>query len=1501
MAVDPLLFSVLDRLEQLESVLLTWGYVDGGFTEEEIISISEDLGADNGEDTLDDLIAAELVVRLRMGRRVVYRTRSGETIRLLARLRQLFPKHASNEGWRNAPSLVSDFRYTLRRRSYPERSITTEDAMHRLAVGRSSQIVSALAEILATRGPAFRASRFQLDAATQILDDLQGSTSRATIVGAGTGSGKTLSFYLPALAHVYGQRDQGTHTKVIAVYPRNELLKDQFSETFAEARRLDALMDRDGSRKITIGAFFGPTPLSAQALARSASPSERVIWPRSGAGFICPYLRCPRCAGELVWVDDDVRAAVERLGCSSAGCGVVVGDDEVILTRSRMQDQQPDILFTTTEMLNRQLSDGWSSHVFGVGARARKKPTLMLLDEVHTYEGTTGAQAAYVIRRWRHAVGQPVQFVGLSATLRDAQSFFASLTGVPDHAVTSITPSNDDLVSEGMEHLIALRGDPVSGTSLLSTSIQTAMLLRRTLDVTSAPESTYGSRLFCFTDDLDVTNRLYFDLLDAEGRDSWGKIDPRGRGPLAALRASVGPDHVDRLLDGQSWDLCEAVGHHLDAAGSLKIGRTSSQDPGVMATSDVVVATASLDVGFNDPAVGAVLQHKAPRGAAQFLQRKGRAGRTRSMRPWTAVVLSDYGRDRLAYQGYELLFDPELDRRSLPLGNTYVVRIQAAFAFIDWLATKLPSNLRGSVWSDLAGPPEVHQQRSTNARARQAIELEWIDRVLADPLTRADLLRHVGRALRIDDEQVDLIAWEPPRSLLLHVLPTLSRRLATGWSRDGIRGADYQVQRQPLPEFVPANLFSDLSLPETEITLPAATRDSVETREQSPVLQALRTFAPGRVSRRYGVEHRYVRHWVPIPLDADTYTMDLGPFVTGVELGEYELLSPAGTPTTYVGLRPWTVRTERPPRHLLDASNSTLDWRSEFKPLDAGDASDIPSPSVWDDIIVNVHVFSHGRRSGVTVSRLAVGARATAVFDTGGEQAVEVSFQHDGRPTALGFELDVDAVRFEVRTPDFFAETHAYAADDAAMQSFRTYYFRASVHEDVALLAKANVFQLQWLSQLVLSVIVERALDQGSRPEEIVAGLTHADLSHEMKRVLEVIFEAGATAGEEEVEPTHDQQHRPRLHARLVELADDPMVTDRLLALSEALWSPPDDGWRRIASERFAATLGTALLEGIDRLCSDVGADALILDIQCESDGSTRIWLSEPSIGGGGIIEEFARRYAADPRRYFRLVRAVLGPSDFEVVDVELARALDVIVGDSDGRQRVANLRAAEGIAATDHALAALLDELNNRGVVTSHPVVAALSARVVRPGSSPESDVLIRNLVDQWRSDESRLGVEIDARVFAYIASASSAASSAAFHLPGVSTNRQWRFHAIYGLLWPRGNAVRAAALQAYNPFAQLRATDRLLVLSCLDDPHPDLDIEGQGWRQAAAEALVTYGAVSLSAPLRGLRELRTAVIEMQGVPIDAGHLLLHPRVVGYERRGERAIAILELRESYQ
>src|SRR5690606_3827719 len=98
-----------------------------------------------------------------------------------------------------------------------------------------------------------------------------------------------------------------------------------------------------------------------------------------------------------------------------------------------------------------------------------------------------------------------------------------------------------------------------------------------------------------------------------EGQDSWGRPDLQRHpnGSLANLRSPQLPDERLRRRFGQSWGLCNWIGHRLqDGISPLHIERTSSQDAGVATNADIIVATASLEVGFNDPEVNVVLQHK---------------------------------------------------------------------------------------------------------------------------------------------------------------------------------------------------------------------------------------------------------------------------------------------------------------------------------------------------------------------------------------------------------------------------------------------------------------------------------------------------------------------------------------------------------------------------------------------------------------------------------------------------------------------------------------------------------------------------------------------------------------------------------------------------------------------------------------------------------------------------------------------------------------------------
>jgi hypothetical protein len=378
---------------------------------------------------------------------------------------------------------------------------------------------------------------------------------------------------------------------------------------------------------------------------------------------------------------------------------------------------------------------------------------------------------------------------------------------------------------------------------------------------------------------------------------------------------------------------------------------------------------------------------------------------------------------------------------------------------------------------------------------------------------------------------------------------------------------------------------------------------------------------------------------------------------------------------------------------------------------------------------------------------------------------------------------------------------------------------------------------------------------------------------------------------------------RQKLHQALAALTHDPVATQRLAAHAPVLWSDPDDSWQQWAAQRFAATLGAAVLEGTNRLCSDTGAQNLVLDINVDYPrGTCEIWLSEPSIGGGGIVEEFARRYSDDPRRFFRLVESALAPSDFEIVDTELMRTLNLVASDQSLSQSLADVRSANSQAATTSSVRALLAALADHGVTVSHPVAAALNARVLRPGSSAQTDALLYRLLCQRQSEESRLGIEIDARVFAFVASASDEVDWIVVPPPGDTGDpRQRRFATIYGLLWPRGSAVRANSLRAYNPYHPHPPTDRALVLTALRRTTPVIPLSNPQWRELLAGALLEGGSAYLSAPPADARTLRSAVMEVQGIPVDAGFLMLHPRVIGVARDGEDLRIRLELREAFQ
>ncbi|MEV0731909.1 protein DpdJ [Polymorphospora sp. NPDC050346] len=1466
------LSEILDDIEDLELPLLTWGVTSGVISRDELRAVIENrvyaLGAPevSVDDVLQELDDRGLVITVSPRTSPpTYRTRLAETVRLTAALRQIFPPRDGSKRtgrwWDGAPRLVADYRLHVDRRRYPARNVPAAEVVAALpsanGTGLDTRQRAVIEALLGKRDLA----RFQVDASIAIRENLLAGGGRAVIVGAGTGSGKTLSFYLPALLamsdHAY---TGGTGVHTLALYPRNELLRDQLREAVANTTAINGALTAYGNRGLRIGVLYGDTVYNA-ADRRLTGHRVDGAWARHGADAICPYLKCPNCRGDLVWAEVD-RSAVtprEHLQCIDPSCDQPV-IEHLVLTREGLYRDPPDLLFTSTEMLNLSSTDPRQGAL--LGWNGRRVPRLVLLDEAHTYSGMHGAQVALLLRRWRSGLGgKQATMVGLSATLRDAADFFSELTGVDRHDVDYLTPRPEDMDEEGREYAMAVRVDPVSRVSPLSTTIQAAMLHARVLDP-RGDEWLYGSRGFVFTDDLDVTNRLFNDLSHAEGHGP-GR---NNRSPVLAGLRSRDSGTDEQFVNGQRWDLVHATKRELDPLAvryGLRVTRTSSQDSGVDQDSDLVVATASLEVGVDDDRVGLVLQHKAPRDAASFLQRRGRAGRRRLTRPWTVVTLSDFGRDRLTYQAYDQLFAPELPPRRLPVGNRFVLKIQAAQSMLDWIGRRAQCDSRQVVRAPASGKS---RHRDADAVVKELKVL------LEDTKTQDDLATWLRRSLGIPADEVIALMWEAPRSLLLAVVPTILRRLETDWRTEEAGARPGSM----LPEFVTRTLFDPLNLPEVTFRLPFKADD-----ERMPIERALREAVPGRVSRRYGYRNAYDRTWLPLPGPRDGGALDITSFVE--QYDDEGLWQPPGGPALRV-LRPHVIKLTEPPRDVKDQSQAIPVWESEFVP-DHLYGGAIPKPSLWEERIRSVGFATSAAGNPVEVRRMTTGANCTTQIGTD-RTTRKVEYRHQDAPAALGFRLNVDAIRFTISALDPSDER---IVTYMRSPQWRFQAFKAALAADPELDENVNVFARGWLALVYTTAYaLARCGDGPDDSEAAHRSLSDGRWSDQVEQVLNAIYRSEGSGAAPD-----------RLTADLRHLATLKAVRESVDRHSQLLWCE-DIGVRTadLARRAYRETIAAAVLAAAQRACPDAQDGDLTVDVIAPDtpDGVTTIWLSETALGGLGVITQLVPYYQEDPRRFWSLVDNALSPSDYEYLHDTLTQLLQHIVDDpySTAARQIAVLRNPPSAGAAEEALRELRRAWATIDGYPRQQAVSALSARLLRKGTDQNTDRLVLELTRTWDETQMQLGFEVDAAVFAYLVGKGHVA------VPGLDT-RRYGADQVYSLLWPRGAEARSQQLVHYHPFAPGALLDRLLVQAAHDQRLTRIDVTAAGWRQRYVAVITSDGAVQLTAPVDRTADLTAAMRRVPTTAVDHGGLRVYGHIRSVDREAGQIRCVVEIREFAQ
>lgn len=193
------------------------------------------------------------------------------------------------------------------------------------------------------------------------FERLVGDEPKSTLIATGTGSGKTECFLYPVLEHCRQQRAAGKRgIKAILIYPMNALATDQASRLARE------ILTRPAFAGISAGLYVGDEPGEKSTTVRQ--------------------------------LDD--------------------GRYTVITERDRLREEPPDILLTNYKMLDFLLIRARDSVLW----RHNMPDTLRLLvvDELHTFDGAQGTDLACLIRRLKARLRTPpgvLACVGTSATL----------------------------------------------------------------------------------------------------------------------------------------------------------------------------------------------------------------------------------------------------------------------------------------------------------------------------------------------------------------------------------------------------------------------------------------------------------------------------------------------------------------------------------------------------------------------------------------------------------------------------------------------------------------------------------------------------------------------------------------------------------------------------------------------------------------------------------------------------------------------------------------------------------------------------------------------------------------------------------------------------------------------------------------------------------------------------------------------------------------------------
>lgn len=248
---------------------------------------------------------------------------------------------------------------------------------------------------------------------------------KSIVVTTGTGSGKTECFLLPVIADLVKEsaswrRSRTRAIRTMILYPLNALAEDQMIRLRKALNchktdgkgSLDWLDQNRGGHRFYFGRYTGSTPVSGtkekgQSKIREERKNLTKDWEAAKEAATKTN------SDELLF----------HVPCMES-------DSAEQWDRFSMQENAPDILITNYSMLNvmlmREIESGMFEDTKKWLAEDRRNVFHLVIDELHTYRGTSGTEVAYLLRVLLDRLGltpdsPQVQFLASSASLEQSQ------------------------------------------------------------------------------------------------------------------------------------------------------------------------------------------------------------------------------------------------------------------------------------------------------------------------------------------------------------------------------------------------------------------------------------------------------------------------------------------------------------------------------------------------------------------------------------------------------------------------------------------------------------------------------------------------------------------------------------------------------------------------------------------------------------------------------------------------------------------------------------------------------------------------------------------------------------------------------------------------------------------------------------------------------------------------------------------------------------------------